>query len=184
MHSDMLIVRHSIHPLVAQAYEDAQKFHHEQTRKYTGAPYFTHTREVASILIRCGIEDPEMLCAAHGHDWYEDTDAPSDYVRRVYGDRVHALIIGLTEHEVEGNRLVRKQAEAHRLWACDGDVQTIKCADLISNTADIVPHDPGFARVYVAEKRYVLSGFTQADPVLYAWACRSLLQAEDALQRA
>lgn len=183
IHSDMVLVRHQVHPLVGQAYEDSQKFHDGQVRKYTGAPYWTHTREVAAILIRCGIEDPEMLCAAHGHDWLEDTDAEPDYIVKTYGQVVFNLIFGLTDIVQRGNRAARKKAQAEWLWKACGQVQTIKCADLISNTADIVPHDPGFAKVYIAEKRYVLSGFTQADPVVYAWACRSLLQAEDALAK-
>jgi len=181
MHSDMLIIRHHIHPMVEQAYIDAQKFHDGQVRKYTGAPYWTHTREVASILIRCGIEDPEMLAAAHGHDWLEDTKAEPDYIVNTYGQVVFNLIYGLTDQVTEGNRATRKKAEAERLWKACGQVQTIKCADLSSNTADIVQHDPGFARVYLPEKRYVLDGLTRADPVVRAWAYRSLLEAEAAL---
>lgn len=181
MHSDMLIVRHSVHPLVERAYIDSQKFHDGQKRKYTDAPYWLHTREVAEILIRCGIEDPDMLVAAHGHDWLEDTGASPDYIVETYGQVAFNLIYGLTDQVTEGNRASRKMAEAERLWKACGQVQTIKCADLISNTTDIVAHDPGFAKVYLPEKRYVLHGFQRADPVVRAWAYRSLAQAEAAL---
>lgn len=181
IHSDMVLIRHQVNPLVAQAYLDSQRLHDGQTRKYTGAPYWTHTREVAEILIRCGIEDPEMLAAAHGHDWFEDTEATYKYVQQTYGRDVFAMIFQLTDSMTEGNRATRKKAEAERLWKMSGKTQTIKCADLISNTADIVAHDPGFAKVYLPEKRYVLSGLTKADAVVYAWAWRSLGQAEAAL---
>lgn len=182
MHSDMIIIRHHIHPMVEQAYIDSQRFHDGQVRRYDKSPYWTHTREVASILIRCGIEDPEMLAAAHLHDIYEDTNADSDYIRATYGDAVHTLIDELTERQIEGNRAFRKAAEATRLAGVSERAQTIKCADLISNTADIVPHDPNFARVYILEKAHVLNNsLLRADLVLWAWANRSLLEAETAL---
>jgi hypothetical protein len=49
-------------------------------------------------------------------------------------------------------------------------VQTIKCADIISNTSSIVMHDPAFARVYLEEKRLLLERLTEADPRLLALA--------------
>lgn len=181
LHSDMLIIRPSVNLQVAAAFIDAQKFHEGQVRKYTGEPYWVHCREVAEILIRCGIEDTDMLVAAFGHDWLEDTNAEPDYIVKIYGQVAFNLIYGLTEVPVEGNRATRKKAEAERLWQTCGQVQTVKCADLISNTADIATHDPGFAKVYLPEKRYVLDGLDKADPVVRAWAYRSLEKAEAAL---
>ncbi len=61
------------HPLVAQAAIDCEKFHDGQVRKYTGEPYWTHPREVVELLIRVGIEDPDMLVAGYGHDWLRST---------------------------------------------------------------------------------------------------------------
>jgi hypothetical protein len=57
-----------------------------------------------------------------------------------------------------------------RLAMVLGTVQTIKCADLISNTASIALHDPKFAVVYLAEKRALLDVLTQAHPQLRAIA--------------
>jgi hypothetical protein len=45
-------------------------------------------------------------------------------------------------------------------------VQTIKCADLISNTSSIVMHDPKFAITYLAEKRALLDAMVLAHPRL------------------
>ena len=45
-------------------------------------------------------------------------------------------------------------------------MQTIKCADLISNTSSIVQHDPKFAALYLAEKRELLEVLREADPLL------------------
>jgi hypothetical protein len=57
-----------------------------------------------------------------------------------------------------------------RLGAAPYWVQTIKCADIISNTSSIVMHDPAFARVYLEEKRLLLERLTEADPRLLALA--------------
>lgn len=164
-----------------EALLDCMVFHAGQFRKYTRRPYWEHPYEVASILIQHGIRDDSILAAALLHDTLEDTDMPAQLIRERYGMRVAMLVHDLTEVETEGNRRERKEREAHRLWEVSGDAQTIKCADLISNTKDIVPHDPGFARVYLAEKDYVLSGFKYADERLLAEAERVLSQAQAAL---
>jgi guanosine-3',5'-bis(diphosphate) 3'-pyrophosphohydrolase len=69
-----------------------------------------------------------------------------------------------------GNRAERKAASRARLAAAPGWVQTIKCADLISNTSSIVKHDPKFAVTYLEEKRLLLDVLTKADPRLVAIA--------------
>ncbi|HCP79386.1 MAG TPA: guanosine polyphosphate pyrophosphohydrolase, partial [Pusillimonas sp.] len=51
-----------------------------------------------------------------------------------------------------------------------GWVQTIKCADLISNTGSIVQFDPDFAKVYLEEKRLLLGVLTKADRRLWTIA--------------
>lgn len=178
--SPFLIIRPSIHPLVAQAALDAEKAHNGQMRK-SGLPYWTHCREVAELLVRVGIEDPEMLAAAYLHDTLEDTTMPADYIQSEYGERVMGLVEELTEAEYPGNRAARKKLSAEFLWSVGGDTQTIKCADLISNTSTIVEVQKDFAKIYLPEKRYVLQGLTRADPVIRAWAYRSLEQAEAAL---
>ena len=47
------------------------------------------------------------------------------------------------------------------------EVQTIKYADVISNTKDIRVYDPKFAEVYVAEIKELLEVIDKGDPVLY-----------------
>lgn len=158
-----------------EGYVEAEKWHEGQVRKYTGKPYVLHPMEVASLLASVDILDEDLILAALFHDLFEDTDCPRAYIAQKYGKRVHDLVVELTEVPTEGNRKARKQAEAIRLGKISPDAMTVKCADLISNTRDIVKHDPGFAKVYLAEKANVLSLFEgKADPVIYAWAKRSL----------
>ena len=47
------------------------------------------------------------------------------------------------------------------------EVQTIKYADVISNTKDIRVYDPKFAEVYVAEIKELLEVIDKGDPALY-----------------
>jgi hypothetical protein len=46
----------------------------------------------------------------------------------------------------------------------------VKLADLISNTSSIARHDPAFARVYLAEKRELLTVLTRGNATLHAVA--------------
>ncbi len=69
-----------------------------------------------------------------------------------------------------GNRAQRKAASRIRLGNAPGWVQTIKCADLISNTSSIVMHDPKFAVTYLEEKRLLLEALTKANTRLLAMA--------------
>ena len=50
--------------------------------------------------------------------------------------------------------------------------QTIKLADLISNSRSIMAHDPNFARTYLEEKRMLLEVMTKGDPGLHAEASK------------
>ena len=62
-----------------------------------------------------------------------------------------------------GNRAQRKAASRNRLASASAEIQTIKCADLISNTASIVQHDAKFAEIYLEEKRLLLDVLAKAD---------------------
>jgi hypothetical protein len=50
------------------------------------------------------------------------------------------------------------------------EAQTIKLADLISNSKSIMEHDPAFAKTYLEEKRLLLDVMTKGDPGLHAIA--------------
>lgn len=157
--------------LVERAREFAIKAHGEQKRKYTGEPYVVHTQEVAAIVEAAG-GSPEMVAAAHLHDVVEDTPVTLAEVREAFGPEVAALVADLSDQIPLsfGNRKARKRAESDRLAVCDARAQTIKLADIISNTASIAEHDPGFARVYLAEMQYLVPRLGRGDTDLQARA--------------
>lgn len=160
--------------LAYQAMMFAREVHKDQRRKYTGNPYADHLAEVAGIVgaiaSRKWVVGPTLVMAvAWLHDCMEDQGVTySDLIDR-FGMAIAEGVFMLSDME-EGNRSERKAAARARLSKAADWVQTIKCADLISNTASIVQHDPKFAVTYLEEKRLLLDVMTKADPRLLALA--------------
>lgn len=142
-------------------------------RKYTNEPYEAHLEEVAALTKQYGGTD-EMIAAAWLHDVLEDTNTKSFDIAAVFGIKILDLVYGLTKFSKpeDGNRAKRAELDRAFLAMQDAEVQTIKVADLISNTSTIVEYDPKFAVVYLEEKRLLLEVLTKADPYIleFAWA--------------
>jgi guanosine-3',5'-bis(diphosphate) 3'-pyrophosphohydrolase len=146
----------------------ARGVHKNQVRKYTGNPYSDHLAEVAGI-VSAVLNDEVSIATAWLHDCVEDQGVTLEQIDSIFGFDVAVGVSGLSDME-QGNRAERKAASRARLAACSGWIQTIKCADLISNTSSIVMHDPKFAVVYLEEKRLLLEVLTKADPRLLSMA--------------
>jgi (p)ppGpp synthase/HD superfamily hydrolase len=142
-----------------------------QTRKYTGEPYVVHPLEVASLVESVGGTEA-MVAAALLHDVLEDTGVTFDLLVEQFGSEVAELVLWLTDvsKPEDGNRSTRKALDRQHSAAAPAAAQTVKVADLISNTRSIVAHDPGFAKVYLEEKRLLLDVLTGADPTLLTMA--------------
>jgi (p)ppGpp synthase/HD superfamily hydrolase len=157
----------------------AAEAHKGQKRKYTDLPYIIHPIEVMTIVASVD-HDENMLVAAVLHDVVEDTPICLGEIMHVFGVGVRNLVAALTDQCTEGNRATRKVAEAQRWARQSPDAQTIKLADLISNTKSIVKHDPKFAKVYLAEKEALLWSLTEGDVRL---RMRAQNQVETALRQ-
>lgn len=167
----------------------ARQVHAGQARRYTGNPYADHLAEVAGIVstvasnstpwaviegVRARTE--QMIATAWLHDCVEDQGITVDELVERFGVVVASAVMKLSDTE-EGNRAERKAASRTRLAAAPSWVQTIKVADLISNTSSIVRNDPKFALVYLEEKRLMLDALTQADDRLVAVARTQIARA-------
>lgn len=150
-------------------------------RRYTGEPYIVHPIEVMEIVKTAERYTDEMLAAALLHDTVEDTPVTQADIEREFGPAVAALVEELTDQCHEGNRATRKAAEAARLATISPDAQTVKLADLISNTGTIVQYDSGFAMKYLREKVRILDGMTAGDAGLYARARALIADAETSI---
>ncbi len=138
-----------------------------QLRKYTKEPYFNHCQEVASLVAQVDGCTEEMVCAAYLHDVVEDTAISIEQIETYFGPIVKYYVWCLTDSDLTfGNRELRKAADRKRLAAAPYEVQTIKYADLISNTSSIVERDPKFAVLYLKEKQLLLEVMTQGDSKL------------------
>jgi (p)ppGpp synthase/HD superfamily hydrolase len=166
--------------LIQEAMAFAIARHGDQRRKYTNEPYWKHLAEVAGILQCAQQVTAEMTAAAWLHDTVEDTDTLISEIHNLFGGEVAGLVLGLTDvsRPEDGNRALRKQMDREHLANGCGRVQTIKLADLISNTSSIVLHGGGFARIYLQEKRALLEVLTKGDAHLMAIA-RSVLHASE-----
>lgn len=147
----------------------AREAHKEQRRKYTNNPYVDHLAEVAGLVATVSPYSPAMIAVAWLHDCVEDCGVSIDEIEMKFGLEVAIGVSGLSDVE-QGNRAERKHLSRERLATCSSWIQTIKVADLISNTSSIVIHDPKFAVVYLEEKRLLLNVLTKADKRLVAIA--------------
>lgn len=166
-----------------------------QKRKYSGQPYTVHTDEVAAIYREAFRDDLVGVAIAHLHDSLEDTPLTAhgltaELLKQGVSDNVIAQIVhGVTyltdeyirEKHPTLNRKERKRLERDRIAIIPIREKNIKLADLISNSSDIVRHDPDFARVYLDEKEQLLDVLNDGDVALLAVAQHLLEQGRKVL---
>lgn len=164
--------------MVAKAFSHDAHDSIGQVRKRSTIPYWVHTDAVAEKVMTVS-NDEDMIIAAHLHDVLEDV-APKDKqgkfqafnISNLFGDRVLALVVELTDQFTKKNypnlnRKERKAMERERQLFISPEAKTIKLADIINNTSDIVAHDPDFARVYLREINDVLPYLSEGNTNLF-----------------
>ena len=159
--------------MITHAIKYAKEAHGDQVRKYTGEPYYKHGLAVARIVQEhAAVYTQPMLVAALLHDVVEDTDITLDEIQREFGSEVADLVGWLTDvsKPEDGNRTTRKAIDRAHSAQAPIEAKSIKLADLIDNTNDIVAHDEKFAKVYMAEKRLLLEVLGDADSTLFETA--------------
>lgn len=146
-----------------------------QLRKYTGEPYIVHPAEVAGIVAKAGGTEA-MIAAAWLHDVVEDTGVTNEVIRAEFGAEVAELVGWLTDvsRPEQGNRAIRKAIDRAHTAMAPAEAQTVKLADLISNTRSILAQDVAFAKVYLEEKRLLLEVMTKGDTTLMEEAKRNV----------
>lgn len=116
-------------------------------------PYAAHPFEVVSILrYQARVDDEEVLCAAALHDVLEDTAVSAEEIRKIWGDRVLALVREVTRYEpseaetegmsAEERWMLRSEILLAEIAGMSPDAQRIKLADRLSNvTAALATRD-------------------------------------------
>ncbi|MHA6278877.1 HD domain-containing protein [Salinimicrobium sp. CAU 1759] len=161
-----------------EALEFATKAHGDQMRKYSEEPYIEHPKRVAEI-VRTVPHTSEMICAAYLHDVVEDTPVEIEEIQQKFGKKVADLVQELTDeymkvHYPHLNRRARKDKEVERQATISKEAKTIKLADVIDNTPDIVKNDPGFGRKYLYEMEKLTRVLVGGDKVLFDRARREV----------
>lgn len=169
--------------------EEALKFatqaHGEQQRKFTNEPYIEHPKRVAEI-VRSVPHSTEMICAAYLHDVVEDTPVEIEEIQQKFGKKVAVLVQELTDEYMKVNyphlnRKARKQKEVERQAHISKEAKTIKLADIIDNTPEIVKNDPGFGRKYLMEMEKLTRVLVGGDKELFEKARRKVAEGKKTL---
>jgi len=146
----------------------ADRAHGEQTRKYIPDRYIVHPVRVMNICKEY-TNDITILAAALLHDVLEDTSVTKTEIQNfqlrlmdaAQAEKTVKLVEELTDVYIKNdypgwNRHKRKDKEAERLEATSPEAQTIKYADIIDNSVEIVNQDIDFAGIFLHEGRAIL----------------------------
>lgn len=169
-----------------EALEFATKAHGNQMRKYSEELYIEHPKRVAEI-VRTVSHTSEMICAAYLHDVVEDTPVEIEEIEQKFGKKVAQLVQELTDEYMKVNyphlnRKARKEKEVERQAQISKEAKTIKLADVIDNTPDIVANDPGFGQKYLHEMEKLTCVLVGGDKDLFERARREVSEGKKALK--
>src|SRR5215217_1806696 len=158
----------------------ADRAHGEQLRKYTPERYIVHPVRVMRTCQQVS-NDLAILAPALLHDVLEDTPTNEHEISRFLtpligkdpAARTLKLVIELTDVYITSkyprlNRRERKAKEAQRMSGISADAQTIKYADILDNSREIVTQDTGFAPTYLKESRSLIKVMTKGNESLRA----------------
>jgi guanosine-3',5'-bis(diphosphate) 3'-pyrophosphohydrolase len=172
------LVLKEMEQVLARIQQFADQAHGDQMRKYTAERYIVHPARVMKICQKY-TDDICIHGAALLHDVVEDTPITPDDLRKFLSPLMNAsdtektvkLVVELTDVYIKKdyphlNRKKRKALEIERLAKVSPDAQTIKYADLIDNSIDIVQHDPQFGHIFVFEAKKLLSAMQKGNAEL------------------
>lgn len=127
----------------AKAVAFAADRHRSQRRKDAEAsPYINHPIALANVLANeGGVGDVLVLCAAVLHDTIEDTETSADELRALFGPKVAAVAMEVTDDK-SLEKAVRKQQQVEHAPHLSAEAKLVKLADKISNLRDILAAPP------------------------------------------
>lgn len=166
--------------------EFADEAHGDQMRKYVPQRYIVHPVEVMEICSQY-TDDISVLCAALLHDVLEDTPTTQKEIetflreilsveetKKAVQYTVEMTDVYTKEAYPNLNRRARKEREHERAAKTSPEAQTIKYADIISNSIDISKHDKDFGPKFLREVRSLLKKIDKGNPDLYKMAVETV----------
>ncbi len=162
--------------------------HDGQRRKFVDEPYVNHLIRVSEITKQYHAKVP-VVAAALLHDVLEDTEVSAGELATFLSTvmeasdaqqtlkLVHELTDVFTHADYpELNRDKRKSREAERLGKISATAQTIKYADILDNSLDIVKSGSGFAPKYLIEAKLNLEKMNRGHKDLHKQAKEAVAQ--------
>jgi len=164
----------------------ADNAHGEQRRRYKPDRYIVHPIRVMETC-RQYTDSLPVLAAALLHDVLEDTPVSEDelyaFLHTVMStgdaDKTLNLVVEMTDVYVKSkypnyNRKMRKKLELTRIAKTSPEAHTIKYADILDNTFEIITDDPDFAPRYLRECLAILTVADKGNRVLYKIALEAV----------
>lgn len=156
------------YPMVAKAYQFAQKAHEGQVREFGCKPCFSHSELVAwrvayqTSQLAYPIEGSQpletLVAAALLHDVLEDTDCTRDLLSQEFPEPVVSLVSQLTNVKVEGLTRAQQTADDHlRLKHVSNDAKLIKLVDRIDNLLELQGASKSFVTKYHSETQQLIN---------------------------
>lgn len=129
------IIRDNTDWLPERAATYAQKAHEGQTRKFTGAPYYTHVERVAA-LVAARTDRPELIAAAYLHDTMEDCGVTYETLAQHFGHPVANIVHALTNDDTRKKQLGKVRYMIDKLTAMNPDALLVKLCDILNNITE------------------------------------------------
>ena len=151
----------------------AEKHRHQRRKDAKASPYINHPIALANVLCHeGGVEQITVLCAAVLHDTIEDTETTADELEDVFGPRVAAVVLEVSDDK-SLHKAARKQQQIDHAPQLSDEAKLVKLADKICNLRDILASPPaGWSRErkreYFDWAKNVIDGLRGAHPQLEA----------------
>lgn len=160
--------------LILKATQFAAEKHSNQRRKDADAsPYINHPIALANVLANEGsVADATILCAAVLHDTIEDTKTTAEELKQLFGDKVTAIVLEVTDDKSLAKE-ARKEEQIRHAPHISTEAKLVKLADKICNLRDILASPPADwsadrKRAYFEWAARVVAGLRGVHPGLEA----------------
>ena len=129
--------------LLVRAIAFASEKHSAQRRKDVAeSPYINHPIALVDVLANEGnVTNIETLCAAALHDTIEDTATTADELKSIFGEKITAIVLELTDDKSLPKH-VRKEKQIEHAPHCSPEAKMVKLADKICNLRNILAAPP------------------------------------------
>jgi guanosine-3',5'-bis(diphosphate) 3'-pyrophosphohydrolase len=120
----------------------AEKHRNQRRKDAKASPYINHPIELADVLANEGnVTDIDTLCAAVLHDTIEDTEATEGELKEIFGERITAIVIDVTDDKSLPYD-DRKESQVRHAPNSLPEAKLVKLADKICNLRNILSAPP------------------------------------------